>query len=194
MSRKTTIGVSSALGFGLVAGVIALLALVAFPGKGQSLAVATPGTVYRISSAWFDGEVSAYDETITVYDKTFRIPNTIKTLYVEITATGDEHGEQLELNCRLNGSNCMPDGFEKFLNTDGNDWHDNSIVARWCVHPRAQPGLTSEHNVEIEMRSDGGDYVFMEHGVITVDGETSSTACEQLDAGGEGAATTGHGG
>ena len=144
--------------------------------------LATPAFVranqfLRLASTWHLDEISTTTshnlDTLTV-----AVPNNLKTLYVEVTGTSDVHSSAVQhLICHIDSSSCDPSADVRIINVGPNDWHDNSVIARWCLPVTPGSGATTTHTVTIDQSSSNGGSVYIEHILITVDGDTSSNAC-----------------
>jgi len=115
---------------------------------------------------------------LIIYNKNFFVADDINTLYVTISATGDDHnGARLQLACKVDGNACnpgpnpvggAPNGWFTALRMkdynlnylgapffgDGGggagDLHDNNITYTWCMPFEAKPG---SHNVQVKLAS-----------------------------------------
>jgi hypothetical protein len=119
---------------------------------------------------------------LVIYNKNFFTANDINTIYVTISATGDDHnGARLQLACLLDNKPCDP---ESHLNAGGapsgwftalrhknynvnytgpgfvgdggggaGDLHDNIVHYTWCTPFNGPAG---SHNVQIKLASSPG--------------------------------------
>ena len=113
---------------------------------------------------------------LVIYNKNFFVADDINTLYVTISATGDQHfGARLELSCRVDGRPCNPgpnpvggsptgwitmgrhdDYNDNYVGAgyggDGGggagDLHDNTIMKTWCTPFETKAGT---HNVQVRL-------------------------------------------
>ena len=150
-------------------------------------------TVLRAVSA--DGPVAVGDAAADqvrknasqqLYEKTVSVPNNLNTLTVTVTGTADDHSGAVQtLTCHIDGNDCSPSADIRIINVGENDWHDNSVVARWCmpVSSSAAPGAT-DHDLTIDQSSNNEGDVFIEQVLITVDGDTSGTCTDEGFTGG----------
>jgi FlaG/FlaF family flagellin (archaellin) len=139
----------------------------------------------RLSSDWGQGEFST-DASQQLYEKTVSVPNNLNTLTVTVTGTADDHSGAVQtLTCHIDGNDCSPSADIRIINVGENDWHDNSVVARWCmpVSSSAAPGAT-DHDLTIDQSSNNEGDVFIEQVLITVDGDTSGTCTDEGFTGG----------
>ena len=98
-----------------------------------------------------------------------------------MTGQSDVHSNsQEELGCQVDGSDCAPSRWLTVQNVGSNDWHDNSVVARWCVKLTPGPGATSTRNVTLSQRSTGGSNVFIQSLLITVDVDSNTNDCQEF--------------
>jgi hypothetical protein len=169
----------------------------------------TGGPLHRLSADFsnFDGT-----ETFTdlpppgqlVYRKRVAVPSDHNVLYVNITATGDQHdGAAMLVNCRVDGNDCNPGngdfpGFVTLLKMTapavstncndggggGGDCHDNNFNYTWCIpiNPDPWSGPIS-HDVELRLAtSEAGDTVFYEAAHYYIDSNyIEGNACEQAE-------------
>ena len=194
MSRRATFGVSGAVGLGLLAAVAIALALVVFPSRGQSVVSPAPGGLFRVASA-FSVDESYTTTTQTLWSKSFPISNNYKWAYVTVTGQSDVHSSAQELlGCQLDGINCSPSEWITVQNVGANDWHDNSVTARWCAKLNPGPGTNTTHTVNVYQQSSNGGDVFIESVLITVDVTSNVFDCQEfpsVSSGGGGAPTNG---
>lgn len=115
------------------------------------------------------------------YNKNFFTANDIDTIYVTISAAGDDHnGARLMLSCSLDGNPCDPSSHENaggapsgwftamrhknynnnyagFFGGDGGggggDLHDNIVHYTWCTPFNGPAG---SHNVQLKLASSPG--------------------------------------
>ena len=177
MSRRATFGVS---GVGLLVALAAMLAFVVFPSGGQST-VFPPTGLYRVASAYSVDESSIIDGTQTLWTTT--TVNAFRAFYVTVTGTADVHGGSVEsLGCQVDGNDCAPDEFIRIQKQNA-DLHDNSVVARWCmILPSNSP---NSHTFTIYQEGSGGDNVYIEKVLITIDGAQSGACDEFPSVGGD---------
>jgi hypothetical protein len=119
---------------------------------------------------------------LIIYNKNFFVADDINTLYVTISATGDDHnGARLMLACKVDGNACQPgagnpaggapNGWHTALRMkdynnnylgvpfggDGGggagDVHDNHVMYTWCTPFETKPG---SHNVQVKLASSPG--------------------------------------
>src|SRR5207244_12780803 len=84
---------------------------------------------------------------------------------------GSVHG----LGCQVDGNGCAPDEFIRIQKQNA-DLHDNSVVARWCmILPSNSP---NSHTFTIYQEGSGGDNVYIEKVLITIDAAQSATCDE----------------
>jgi hypothetical protein len=117
-----------------------------------------------------------------IYNKNFFVADDINTLYVTISATGDDHnGARLQLACKVDGKPCNPGAGDpaggapsgwhtalRFKNYNNNglpipfagdgqggagDVHDNHVMYTWCTPFEAKAGT---HNVQVKLASSEG--------------------------------------
>jgi hypothetical protein len=119
---------------------------------------------------------------LVIYNKNFFTANDINTIYVTISATGDDHnGARLQLACLFDNNPCDPDSHENaghapkgwftalrhknynsnYLGADfggdggggAGDLHDNVVHYTWCTPFKGPAGT---HNVQIKLASSPG--------------------------------------
>jgi hypothetical protein len=119
---------------------------------------------------------------LIIYNKNFFVADDINTLYVTISATGDDHnGARLQLACLVDGKPCNPGAnpvggpglrgwhtglrFKNYNNNylgvpfagDGGggagDVHDNHVMYTWCTPFETKAGT---HNVQVRLASSPG--------------------------------------
>jgi hypothetical protein len=117
-----------------------------------------------------------------IYNKNFFVADDINTLYVTISATGDDHGgARLMLACKVDGQPCNPGAGDpsggapsgwhtalrmKNYNNNGlpirfagdggggaGDVHDNHVMYTWCTPFETKAGT---HNVQVKFASSPG--------------------------------------
>lgn len=116
-----------------------------------------------------------------IYNKNFFVADDINTLYVTISATGDDHfGARLMLACKVDGRPCQPGAGDpaggapagwftalRYKNYNNNglpvqsagdggggagDMHDNTVKYTWCTPFETKAG---SHNVQVKLASSG---------------------------------------
>lgn len=158
--------------------------------------LATPAFVranqfLRLSSQWAEGEIST-SSSHNLYTNTVAVPNNMHTLYVTVTGTSDDHNSAVQhLICHVDANGCDPNADIRIINVGPNDWHDNSVVARWCLPVTPGTSPTTNHTVTIDQSSSNGGNVYIEKIVITVDADTNANACTNF-GGDDGASVHGH--
>jgi hypothetical protein len=119
---------------------------------------------------------------LIIYNKNFFVADDINTLYVTISATGDDHnGARLQLACKVDGKPCQPGAGDpaggapsgwhtglRFKNYNNNllplpfagdggggagDVHDNHVMYTWCTPFETKAGT---HNVQVRLASSPG--------------------------------------
>jgi hypothetical protein len=192
MTRKLTVSVSNVLALAIVAGLMTLFIWLFLPSFAESASSnGNSGYLRRYAAnfaAW-DGTEIQTDQPppgILIYNKNFFVADDINTLYVGISATGDDHdGRRLQLRCEVDGQPCNPGtggaggapaGWFSALRFDNynddytgtgyggdggggsGDVHDNVVTYTWCTPFETKAGT---HNVQIRLASgpnpDGDD-------------------------------------
>jgi hypothetical protein len=170
--------VSGALGLGLLATLTLVLALLVFPGRGQSGVSPAPGGIARVTSAYSVSESSVSDGSQTLWSRDLQVPNSYRAMYVTVTGQSDVHNSAVEsLGCQIDGADCSPSRWLEVQNVGANDWHDNSVTARWCVKLTPGPGAISTRHVTVSQSSNGG-WVYIEKLLITVDVDSNTNDCQ----------------
>jgi hypothetical protein len=198
MPRKVTITLVGALALAMMSGLITLLLWLLFPLDAGAQGVGNSGYVrrYLANFAAWDGTEIFTDVApsgtppasggVLIYNKNFFVADDLNTLYVTISATGDNHdGRRLMLACLVDGVACnsgtggaggAPAGWFTALRFDNynddytgtgyggdggggsGDVHDNVVTYTWCTPFETKPGT---HNVKIRLASganpDGDD-------------------------------------
>jgi len=128
----------------------------------------------RLAADWHRDEIST-TTSHTLYNKTVTVPAGMQTLYVEVTGQADDHDSAVQtLTCTVDGNNCQPGPEREILNVGDNDWHDNSVIARWCFS--VSPG---DRTVNIDQSSDNDGQVYIENILTTIDADSNPGLCTE---------------
>jgi hypothetical protein len=170
-------------GFGVVAGALGLFAagfMVPTNAHAQNLRrVSSNFLNFDGSEVDADGALNLPATPVGIFSKTVKVPGSLDTLYVTITATGDGHnGAQTLIQCLVDGvpcnagtgSNGAPSGFvvvqrhegvttDSFGDTiDAEDFHDNNVHYEWCVPIKPGKGKGKLlHTVALSLATSGPD-------------------------------------
>jgi hypothetical protein len=185
-----TIKISIGALFALVAlsGLMTLLVALVFPSLAGGASNGNSGYVRRYAAnfATYGGPPEIVTNAppaanglggLVIYNKNFFVADDINTLYVTISATGDQHrGARLELSCIVDSRPCNPgpnpvggspsgwitlgrhdnynDNYAGFAGGDGGggagDLHDNTVMKTWCTPFETKAGT---HNVQVRLAS-----------------------------------------
>ena len=63
------------------------------------------------------------------------------------------------LDCQIDGNDCTPSRLIETLNVGDNDWHDNSVIARWCVRLPSTSQAFTNRTFTIDQGSNNGGFV-----------------------------------
>ena len=183
MNRSLTVRLRWVVAMGMFVGLVAVLAWLAFPGKGQggSSGGIKKAPLYRLAaSSWnstaFSTSASPFGRLF--YDRTLPVKSTAyKALYVTVTGTAHQtNGDILALTCTLNGSPCDAYGKVRVANTGANSWLSNSFSQTWCV----TPGGNEQHLQLVEFADSDlppTNTVYIEHVNVIVDASSTTDAC-----------------
>ncbi len=133
-----------------------------------------------------------------IYNKTFPLPSSEKTLFVTLSSTGDGHGgaalwfaalvNEVPCNRGDEGAGFAPTGWVPLLKNhdsspggDGGggigDLHDNGIYYTWCCREGLRPG--GPNNVQIKLASSiTGQFVFVERSHYYIDSDAVAQCTE----------------